>query len=121
MADSNARAPHAAADPPARSARGGCRHPRGAGPAHLALFYTGETDYVDGVVRFLEPGLQAGDPVAVAVPPARARLLARHLGDVGPDLQILDMHELGRNPARIIPAVLTMLETHRGRTLHLVG
>ncbi len=72
-------------------------------------------------MRFLDPGLQAGDPVAVAVPPAAARLLARHLGDAGPDLQILDMHELGRNPARIIPAVLTMLETHRGRTLHYVG
>jgi hypothetical protein len=121
MADSHATAHHGADNPGVRSPRAGWDHPPPGEPAHLALFYGGDAEYVDGVMRFLDPGLRAGDPVAVVVPPARARLLARHLGEVGPDLQILDMHELGRNPARIIPAVLTMLEAHRDRTLHFVG
>lgn len=90
-------------------------------PAHLALFYVSDTEYVEQVMAFLSPGLRAGDPVAVAVPHERTPLLTEHLGPSGPDLEILDMCSLGRNPARIIPAMLTMLERHRGRTLHYVG
>lgn len=70
---------------------------------------------------FLASGLGHGDPVAIAVPPPRARLLAELLGPPGPDLAVLDMFELGRNPGRIIPAVLAMIERHDGRLLHYVG
>jgi len=36
-------------------------------------------------------------------------------------IEMFDMVELGRNPARIIPAVERMLARHEGRHLHYVG
>ena len=86
---------------------------------HLALFYRGDEDYLDGVMSFVEPALSAGEPVAAAVPPARGELLSEQLG--GEEIEILDMFELGRNPARIIPAVEKMIASHEGTRLHYVG
>jgi anti-sigma regulatory factor (Ser/Thr protein kinase) len=89
--------------------------------AHQALFYRGDEDYVDGVLRFVTPGLEAAEPVAVAVPKPRASILRERLSPLSPDVELLDMFELGRNPARIIPGVHGMLAKHGGRRLHYVG
>jgi anti-sigma regulatory factor (Ser/Thr protein kinase) len=94
--------------------------PTETGEMHLALFYSGEREYVDGVMRFLEPALRSGEPVAVAVPGPRAELLRENLGS-GCGVELFDMVALGRNPARIIPAVEAMLARHEGRLLHYVG
>jgi anti-sigma regulatory factor (Ser/Thr protein kinase) len=59
--------------------------------------------------------------VAVAVPGPKAALLGEHLRELGAEPEIFDMVELGRNPARIIPAVETMLSRGHGRRLHYVG
>jgi anti-sigma regulatory factor (Ser/Thr protein kinase) len=88
--------------------------------AHQALFYRGDDDYVEGVLSFIRPGVQAGEPVALALPPPRAAVLRQHLESLSPDIELLDMFELGRNPARIIPAVQEMLTRHGGRRLHYV-
>ncbi|HTX30685.1 MAG TPA: anti-sigma factor RsbA family regulatory protein [Solirubrobacteraceae bacterium] len=88
---------------------------------HQALFYRGDREYLDGVMRFITPALQAGEPVMAAIPPDRGELLRRELGGYGAEVEILDMFELGRNPARIMPAVERMLAKHEGRTLHCVG
>ena len=90
-------------------------------PAHQALFYRGDDDYIDGVLRFITPGLEAGEPIAVAVPGPRAALLRERLDTLRADIEMLDMFELGRNPGRIIPAVQGMLSKHGGRLLHYVG
>jgi anti-sigma regulatory factor (Ser/Thr protein kinase) len=92
-----------------------------AGLAHQALFYRGDVDYLDGVLQFVTPGVQAGEPLVVAVPEPRAALLRERLSALDPDLEMLDMLEMGRNPARIIPAVQGMLARHHGRVLHYVG
>jgi anti-sigma regulatory factor (Ser/Thr protein kinase) len=89
--------------------------------AHQALFYRDDDDYVAGVAEFLAPGLDAGEPVAVAVPPFRCRLLRERLGERSDTIQMLDMFEVGRNPARIIPAVHELLARHGGTLLHYVG
>jgi anti-sigma regulatory factor (Ser/Thr protein kinase) len=86
---------------------------------HVALFYSGESEYVDGVARFIAPALEAGEPVAVAVPGAKAELLRNSFA--GHPIELLDMVEAGSNPARIIPAVEAMLVRHHGRLLHYVG
>lgn len=112
--------PEAPFDDHAAAGERGSRH-GGESAAHLAFFYAGEREYLDGIMTFLSPALTAGEPMAVAVPGPRARQLAEHLGGPRSDLQVLDMYELGRNPARIIPAVLSMLDAHRGRRLHYVG
>ncbi len=88
---------------------------------HQALFYRGERDYADGVIAFIRPALEAGEPVAAALPPERTELLQRELDGHATEVQMLDVVELGRNPARIIPAVERLLAAHEGRTLHYVG
>jgi anti-sigma regulatory factor (Ser/Thr protein kinase) len=91
------------------------------GEMHQALFYRDAGEYVDGVTQFVAPALAAGEPVAIAVPGAKAELLRERLGDLAEEIEILDMVELGRNPARIIPAVEMMLAKHDGQLLHYVG
>lgn len=88
---------------------------------HQALFYAGEREYVDGIMRFITPGLKADEPVAVAIPRERGDLLRRALNGYADAVEILDMYELGRNPARIIPAVEAMLSDRDGTLLHYVG
>jgi anti-sigma regulatory factor (Ser/Thr protein kinase) len=87
---------------------------------HLALFYCGDSEYVDGVTQFIAPALAADEPVAIAVPGARAKLLREAIRG-GDGIELFDMVELGHNPARIIPAVEGMLARHEGSLLHYVG
>ena len=95
------------------------QHSVESGEMHLALFYSGEAEYVAGVTRFIEPAIEAGQPVAIAVPGPKAELLSDSFGDHA--IELFDMVELGRNPARIIPAVEGMLARHQGSLLHYVG
>ena len=88
---------------------------------HLALFYKDDPQYLDGVMDFLEPALAGGGPIAAAVPPNRGELLRERLGDASDQVELLDMFELGRNPARIIPAVEILLARYDGALLHYVG
>jgi anti-sigma regulatory factor (Ser/Thr protein kinase) len=94
--------------------------PTETGEMHLAMFYSGPDEYVDGVMRFVAPALEAGGPVAIAVPRPKAELLRDRI-DNDRGIELLDMVELGCNPARIIPAVEGMLARHDGALLHYVG
>jgi anti-sigma regulatory factor (Ser/Thr protein kinase) len=89
--------------------------------AHQALLYRGDDDYLAGVLGFVAPGVHAGEPIAVAVPRPRAALLREPLAALDPGIAMLDMVEVGRNPARIIPAMQAMLAHSGGRLLHYVG
>jgi anti-sigma regulatory factor (Ser/Thr protein kinase) len=89
--------------------------------AHLAFFYRDGDEYLDGVRRFVQPGIDAGEPVVVAVPSVNLDALRDGLDGDASGVEFLDMEELGSNPARIIPAVHGMLERHAGRPLHYVG
>ncbi|MGW2722020.1 anti-sigma factor RsbA family regulatory protein [Streptomyces sp. NPDC001492] len=73
---------------------------------HPALLYGDEREYVAGTVPFVRDALAAGERVAVAVPAERLRLIRDALGDDASAVRFLDMREAGRNPGRIIPAVL---------------
>lgn len=88
---------------------------------HVALLYEDPEEYLDGIMRFVQPALRADEPVAAAVPPAHGELLRRRLNGSSHNVQILDMFELGRNPARIIPAVEGLLAEHGGGRLHYIG
>ncbi len=90
------------------------------GEMHLALFYSGADEYIDGVMQFVTPALEANEPVAIAVPPQRTELLSDSL-EGGSGVELFDMVALGRNPSRIIPAVEGMLARHDGQLLHYVG
>lgn len=89
--------------------------------AHQALFYRDRDQYLDGIAAFIRPALEHGQPVAIAVPEPRLDLLRNHLGALTSEVELIDMVQLGRNPARIIPAVQALINRHTGRRLHYVG
>ncbi|MFI0449192.1 anti-sigma factor RsbA family regulatory protein [Actinomadura sp. 6N118] len=81
---------------------------------HPAMFYRGTDEYVAGTVPFIKEGLEAGQPVAVAVPGPRLELLREELGAAAGEVKMIDMTVAGRNPGRIIPGVLrAFADSHR--------
>ncbi|NUW42486.1 anti-sigma factor RsbA family regulatory protein [Nonomuraea rhodomycinica] len=90
--------------------------------AHPALFYRGDREYLDATTAFIRAGLAAGEPVAVAVPAANLRLIEGALGADAARVQLLNMEEAGRNPGRIIPAVLrSFADRHPGGHVRIIG
>jgi anti-sigma regulatory factor (Ser/Thr protein kinase) len=91
---------------------------------HLALFYRGPDEYRDAVTSFVREGLCAGERVLVAVPEYRLLALRTALGSEneqsGGRLGFADMSALGRNPARIIPAVQAFIAAGN-RPVRFVG
>ena len=71
---------------------------------HEALFYSGEDSFLAGTLPFIREGVEAGEPTMVAVDGGRIDLLKSHLNGSGDAVTFADMHEIGRNPALIIPA-----------------
>ncbi|SDK21308.1 sensor histidine kinase [Streptomyces indicus] len=89
---------------------------------HPALFYRDEQEYVAGTVPFVRAGLDAGEPVAVAVPPANLDLIRDELGDLARHIRLLDMTQEGRNPGRIIPRVLrAFADAHPAQRVRIIG
>ena len=73
---------------------------------HPALLYACDEDYLAELVPFITDGLACAQPVAVAVPQQRLRVLRAALGDAADHVTMIDMAEAGRNPGWIIPGVL---------------
>ncbi|MFE5400765.1 anti-sigma factor RsbA family regulatory protein [Streptomyces sp. NPDC056580] len=88
-----------------------------------ALLYADTEQYLGGVVPFVRGALAAGEPVAVAVPGEKLRLIRDALGADAGAVRCLDMREAGRNPGRIIPGVLHAFADGRppGRRVRIVG
>lgn len=92
------------------------------GFVHPALFYAGPADYVAGTVSFVHAGLEAGEPVLVAVPGPQLERIADALGDARREIRMADMTVAGRNPGRIIGSVLTAFaDEHAGRRVRVIG
>lgn len=90
---------------------------------HEALLYDGLEDLVAHTARFVREGLAGGEPVMVAMTADKLVALAAALGEDADRLQLVDMAQLGRNPARIIPAWQRFLDEHAagGRPVRGVG
>ncbi|MFI7635572.1 anti-sigma factor RsbA family regulatory protein [Nonomuraea sp. NPDC049400] len=89
---------------------------------HPALFYRGDREYVAATTEFVRAGLALGEPVAVAVPAANLALIEAELGDDARSVLLLNMQEAGRNPGRIIPAVLReFADRHPGQHVRIIG
>src|SRR5438132_6772395 len=73
---------------------------------HEALLYAGQAEFVDGTTAFIRDALASEEPVLVVVDAAKIDLLREELGRDADDDTVCfaDMAEVGRNPARIIPA-----------------
>ena len=79
---------------------------------HQALLYTGDQQYVSGVLDFVNSALAGDRPLFVAVPAAHGALLRRHLDGRAERVRFADMTDLGRNPSRIIPAIRQFIDAH---------
>ena len=70
---------------------------------------------------FVTEGLEAGEPVMVAVINEHREWLEKSLDGQAAEVTFVDMGELGRNPARIIPAWQKFLDAHAGRPVRGIG
>jgi anti-sigma regulatory factor (Ser/Thr protein kinase) len=91
------------------------------GIQHEVLLYDDADAFVAGVAPFVRDGVDAGEAVLCALPVERIWLLREALGADAEHVEWADMVELGRNPARIIPAWRDFLGRHPGRTCRGVG
>lgn len=88
---------------------------------HAALLYSGREQFLAGVVPFIREALAAGDPVAVAVDRAKIRLLRAELAGDAARVHFADMHEVGANPARLIPAWREFVAAHAAPGARIFG
>lgn len=79
---------------------------------HEALLWHDMDDFLACTVPFVRTGLEAGEAVMVSVIESRAQWLHKALGPAAADVLFVDMGELGRNPARILPAWRQFLDEH---------
>jgi anti-sigma regulatory factor (Ser/Thr protein kinase) len=85
-----------------------------AGFQHEALIYDGSAEYLAGTVPFIQVGLDAGQRILVAVGPEQAKWLRRELGADAAAVRFVDMREVGRNPASIIPLWREFVDSEDG-------
>jgi DcmR-like sensory protein len=71
---------------------------------HLVAFYDDHDGFLATALPFLRDGLEADEATMVAVGPEKAELMRGELGAEAEGVRFEDIEELGRNPARIIPA-----------------
>ena len=89
---------------------------------HPALFYSSDDEYLNGTIPFIDKGLAADEPVAVAVPRHNLESIRGALGDAAERVLLVDMGEAGANPGRIIPGVLrAFTDSHPDRRVRIIG
>jgi hypothetical protein len=81
---------------------------------HEAFLWHDRTAFTDGLVPFISEGLAAGEPVMVATISEHTDWLREVLGPEADAVQFFDMAELGRNPAKIIPAWQKFIDIEAG-------
>lgn len=87
---------------------------------HVVLFYRGTAEYRVALASFAQAGLISGEHVLFAVPAARFALADWLQGSSGL-ATATDMSELGRNPARIIPALRSFADKHAGQRIRIIS
>ena len=85
-----------------------------AGFRHEALIYEGDEAFLAGTVPFVRDAVARGGAVLVALGEDKTSLLREALGADAEPVRFAPMEELGRNPARIIPAWRDFVAEHAG-------
>lgn len=85
------------------------------GLVHTALFYRGESEYLDAVVPFVRDGVDRGERVFVAVPADKLTLVRGAVGHAAAGIAFTDMAKVGRNPARGFPMMSAVGDQGAGR------
>jgi anti-sigma regulatory factor (Ser/Thr protein kinase) len=82
------------------------------GFSHQALFYSDTDEFLAAAVPFVEGALEREEAVMVAVTRPKTHALRSELGVGAQRVRFADMEQLGRNPARIIPAWRRFVDDH---------
>jgi anti-sigma regulatory factor (Ser/Thr protein kinase) len=90
---------------------------------HEALFYAGQAEFVDQASSFIRDAIRGREAVLVVVSAEKIDLLSAAVGPRAEGVHFADMAEVGRNPARIIPAWREFVADHAadGRRFRGVG
>ncbi len=88
---------------------------------HEAYLFHDLDEFLTQTVPFIREGVRAGQPVMVAVTPQRLAGLRDALAADADRVTLVDMTQLGSNPARIIPAWRDFVDEHPGTPLRGVG
>jgi anti-sigma regulatory factor (Ser/Thr protein kinase) len=91
-----------------------------AGFRHEALLYEGDHEFVAAATSFIREAVAVNEPTLVMVPGQKVTRLREQL-DTGDVVYFADMHEVGSNPARIIPAWRSFAMAYEGRRLRGIG
>lgn len=92
------------------------------GFVHEAWFYDDTEDYLRQLSAFVDDAGSANEPVLMAVPAERHRLLRGHFDHTASHVTLADMSDKGANPGRIIPRVLAgFMDAHADRRVNIVG
>jgi anti-sigma regulatory factor (Ser/Thr protein kinase) len=91
------------------------------GSLHAALVGPGGPERTALVADFVRQGLARGEAVSIGVTAPESGTLRQALGDHGAQAAYFDVAELGRNPGRIIPAMLDFATANAGRRVRYVS
>src|SRR4051794_10709141 len=82
---------------------------------HEAFLWSSSADFAHGLVPFIQDGIDAGEPVMVALVPEHSACVRDGLDThQASHVQFVDMAKLGRNPSQIVPAWQDFLTSHSG-------
>jgi anti-sigma regulatory factor (Ser/Thr protein kinase) len=88
---------------------------------HQALIYEGAEEYLAAAVPYLQAGLEEGQRMLVAVGPEQTALLEAELGADSDLIRFIDMCDVGRNPASIIPLWAAFVDEAEGLPVRGIG
>lgn len=82
---------------------------------HEAYLWSGPSEFTSGLVSFVEEGLDADEPILVAVSPLHGEWLQKALGRLSSHVAFVDLARSGGNPARLIPLWQAFLDAREDR------
>jgi anti-sigma regulatory factor (Ser/Thr protein kinase) len=88
---------------------------------HAALFYRDRAEYRTQILRFAREGLAGGEAVLIALPGEQADEIGSGLSGEPGELLCVDLTDVGRNPARIIPELRAFIDKHPGQPVRMAG
>ncbi|HZM77215.1 MAG TPA: sensor histidine kinase [Candidatus Limnocylindrales bacterium] len=88
---------------------------------HIGLLHDTAAGYASGCAGFVRLGLNAGNPVLVAVPGSHARAIHDELGGDAGHVVFTDMAVAGRNPGRVIVSLLDFADSHPDQRVWVVS
>ncbi|MGH9079972.1 MAG: anti-sigma factor RsbA family regulatory protein [Acidimicrobiales bacterium] len=81
---------------------------------HEAFFYADRDEFLDVALGFIRDASDAGQPILVVLDPEKNSELRCRLRGGSSPVMFADMCEMGKNPARIIPAWIDFVNTNAG-------